>query len=56
MFFLDPPGRQTWIDTCQRIGADPREVVERRLDRIVQLILKGAAEDSKVNSSFCVFL
>ncbi|KAJ7720581.1 armadillo-type protein [Mycena maculata] len=43
----NPPGRQTWIDVCQRAGADPGEVVERRLDRIVELILAGTAEDAK---------
>ncbi|KAJ7504446.1 armadillo-type protein [Mycena galericulata] len=43
----NPPGRQTWIDVCQRAGADPREVVERRLDRIVELILAGTGEDAK---------
>ncbi|KAJ7043552.1 armadillo-type protein [Mycena alexandri] len=41
------PGRQTWIDICQRAGQDPREVVVRWLDRIVELILAGAAEDPK---------
>ncbi|KAJ7760500.1 armadillo-type protein [Mycena metata] len=41
------PGRQTWIDVCQRAGQDPREVVVRRLDRIVEIVLAGAAEDSK---------
>ncbi|KAJ7115902.1 ARM repeat-containing protein [Mycena epipterygia] len=44
---INSPGRQTWIDVCQRAGADPREVVVRRLNRIVELILAGAAEDSK---------
>ncbi|KAJ6581434.1 armadillo-type protein [Mycena capillaripes] len=43
----NPPGRQTWIDLCQKAEKDPREVVVRRLDRIVELILAGAAEDSK---------
>ncbi|KAJ7672704.1 armadillo-type protein [Mycena rosella] len=41
------PGRQTWIDVCQRAGVDPRAVVVGRLDRIVELILTGASEDPK---------
>ncbi|KAJ7224326.1 armadillo-type protein [Mycena pura] len=43
----NPPGRQTWIDICQKGGADPREVVVRRLDRLLDLVMAGAAEDSK---------
>ncbi|KAJ7180610.1 armadillo-type protein [Mycena filopes] len=39
--------RQTWIDVCQRAGQDPREVVVRWLNRILKLILAGAAEDAK---------
>ncbi|KAJ7606190.1 armadillo-type protein [Mycena polygramma] len=41
------PGRQTWIDVCQKAEKDPREVVVRRLDRIMELVLAGAAGDSK---------
>ncbi|KAJ6493600.1 armadillo-type protein [Mycena vitilis] len=41
------PGRQTWIDVCQKAEKDPREVVVRRLDRVIELILAGAAGDSK---------
>ncbi|KAJ6607520.1 armadillo-type protein [Mycena sp. CBHHK59/15] len=40
-----PPGRQTWIDLCQRAGVDPREVVSRRLGRIIELVLAGTKQD-----------
>ncbi|KAJ7252741.1 armadillo-type protein [Mycena haematopus] len=43
----NPPGRQTWIDICQKAEKDPRWIVERRLDRIVELILTAASEDIK---------
>ncbi|KAF7356649.1 TOG domain-containing protein [Mycena venus] len=43
----NPPSRQTWIDVCQKAEKDPREVVVRRLDRITDLILTAAREDSK---------
>ncbi|KAJ6518743.1 armadillo-type protein [Mycena sanguinolenta] len=43
----NPPGRQTWIDICQKAEKDPREIVVRRLDRIVELILSAAGEDVK---------
>ncbi|KAJ7449659.1 armadillo-type protein [Mycena latifolia] len=43
----NPPGRQTWIDVCQRAGVDPRALVVQRLNRVVELILAGASEDSK---------
>jgi hypothetical protein len=33
---------------CQKADKDPREVIVQRLDRIVELILAGAMEDSKV--------
>ncbi|KAJ7281606.1 armadillo-type protein [Mycena rebaudengoi] len=36
-----------WIDVCQRAGADPREVVARKLDHIIQLVLAASAEDPK---------
>jgi hypothetical protein len=48
---LDPPGRQTWIDVCQKAEKDPREIIVRRLDRILELILNAAGEDAKVPSS-----
>ncbi|KAF7309756.1 TOG domain-containing protein [Mycena indigotica] len=44
---INAPGRQTWIDICQRAGIDPRDVVVRQGERIVDLILAGAAEDPK---------
>ncbi|KAF8216432.1 ARM repeat-containing protein [Mycena galopus ATCC 62051] len=43
----NPPGRQTWIDVCQKAEKDPREIVVQKLDRIVELILAAAAEDPK---------
>ncbi|KAJ7066647.1 armadillo-type protein [Mycena amicta] len=43
----NPVGRQTWIDICQKAGVDPRDVVARRVDRIISLILAAAAEDPK---------
>ncbi|KAJ7077832.1 armadillo-type protein [Mycena belliarum] len=43
----NPPGRQTWIDICQRAGVDPRALVVRELDRILEFVLAGAAEDPK---------
>ncbi|KAJ7334076.1 armadillo-type protein [Mycena albidolilacea] len=43
----NPPGRQTWIDVCQKAEKDPREIIIRRLDRILELILNAAGEDAK---------
>ncbi|KAJ7623265.1 armadillo-type protein [Roridomyces roridus] len=46
----NPPGRQTWIDVCQRTGADPRQVVERRLDRIVQLLSRRTIDPATLDA------
>ncbi|CAA7260345.1 unnamed protein product [Cyclocybe aegerita] len=41
------PDRQTWIDVCQKAGADPREVVNKNLDRLFELVLEASAMESK---------
>ncbi|KAJ3745026.1 armadillo-type protein [Lentinula detonsa] len=37
---------QTWIDLCQKAGTDPKEVVEKHLDRLLQLVLDASLSDT----------
>ncbi|KAJ4478479.1 armadillo-type protein [Lentinula aciculospora] len=39
--------RQTWTDLCQKAGTDPREVVEKHLNRLLELVLDASLSESK---------
>ncbi|TFK68469.1 ARM repeat-containing protein, partial [Pluteus cervinus] len=39
--------RQTWIDLAQKAGIDPRELVNRHLDRLFELILEASTTEAK---------
>ncbi|KIL54351.1 hypothetical protein M378DRAFT_174298 [Amanita muscaria Koide BX008] len=39
--------RQAWIDLCQKAGVDPRELLNKRLDTLLELILAASTMDSK---------
>lgn len=39
---------QTWIDLCQKSRTDPRELVEKHLDRVLKVILEASTVNSKV--------
>ncbi|KAF9266994.1 ARM repeat-containing protein [Marasmius fiardii PR-910] len=38
--------RQTWIDICQKASCDPRDLVERKLDKLMELILESSSPDA----------
>ncbi|KAG7093730.1 hypothetical protein E1B28_007382 [Marasmius oreades] len=43
--------RQTWIDISQKASCDPRELVERNLDKLIQLILDSSSPDAPAGFS-----
>lgn len=40
--------RQTWIDICQRLSADPHELINKNLNKIVNVILDASLLTTKV--------
>lgn len=40
--------RQTWIDICQKANTDPRELIEKHVDKLLKLILESTTVDAKV--------
>ena len=40
--------RQTWIDLCQKISVDPRELTNKKLDALLELILAASSMDAEV--------
>jgi hypothetical protein len=46
---LGGTSRQTWIDLCQKTGADPRELTERHIDRLITLVLEASTIDAIVS-------
>ncbi|KAH9485783.1 eIF-2-alpha kinase activator gcn1 [Psilocybe cubensis] len=42
---------QTWVDICQKAGVDPREVVDKHLDKVMRLLLDATTATSKA----CLF-
>ncbi|THU98405.1 ARM repeat-containing protein [Dendrothele bispora CBS 962.96] len=43
-YLVSAPSKQTWIDLCQKAGTDPRELIGRNLDKLVQLVLSASSE------------
>lgn len=46
--WIGGPMRQTWIDICQRANTDPKELIEKHIDKLFKLVLESAAVDAKV--------
>ncbi|KDR69874.1 hypothetical protein GALMADRAFT_913484 [Galerina marginata CBS 339.88] len=44
---ISGPDRQTWIDLCQKAGVDPREIVDKHLDKLLKLILDATVTPSQ---------
>jgi len=47
-FVLGGSDRQTWIDMCQKAAVDPREIVDKYLDRLLKLVLDANVAKSQV--------
>jgi len=45
---LAGPTRQTWIDICQKAAIDPKELIEKHIDKLLQLALQSATGSVKV--------
>lgn len=48
-FFTGGSDRHTWIDLCQKAEVDPREVIEKHLDRLIALVLEASLAKTKVS-------
>jgi hypothetical protein len=44
------PMGQTWIDICQKAKTDPRELVEKYVDKLLKLVLQSTTVNAKVRS------
>lgn len=43
------PTRQTWIDICQKAAINPKELIEKHIDKLLQLVLHSTTMDAKVS-------
>jgi len=41
--------RQTWIDICHKAAIDPKELIEKHIDKLLQLVLHSTTMDAKVS-------
>ncbi|KXN82440.1 Translational activator gcn1 [Leucoagaricus sp. SymC.cos] len=39
------PMRQTWIDVCQKANTDPKELIEKHVDKLLKLVLESTTVD-----------
>ncbi|KAF5363220.1 hypothetical protein D9758_008404 [Tetrapyrgos nigripes] len=42
-YLVCAPSKQTWIDVCQRASTDPRELIGRNLDKILELVVEASS-------------
>jgi hypothetical protein len=40
--------RQSWIDLCHKAGLDPPKLIEKYLDRLLEIVLENSLSDSEV--------
>jgi len=45
------PTRQTWIDICQKAAIDPKELIEKHIDKLLQLVLHSTTMDADAKVS-----
>lgn len=50
------PMRQTWIDVCQKANTDPKELIEKHIDKLLKLVLESTTVDAKVGLSLIYVL
>jgi len=43
------PTRQTWIDMCHKAAIDPKELIEKHIDKLLRLVLHSTTMDAKVS-------